>query len=480
MKFSKNLKRLRNEKGLTQEQLAESLFISRQSVSSWENDRTQPDIEMLGKLSEVLSVSIEELIYGKKRNVTLETEKPSYNGTLLVVFSVLGAFLAGTGIVLIFVYFWQKMPMLFKAVLSFLPLLAGQGVGIYVFKNKRDRLALCEGTGIFWSAGIAATLTLIYNIFDLNIYWYTVLIFVAVSIIPVILLLRCVSPVIVCYACTITWCLLLFSEKSYYFAALPSMLIVLAGCIFTASLVRNEKKSIRSLYAHWVSIIAIGTLTLLASSSMELICFTSAGALGICLIALSFKEPDILMPYRLTGLLLTSFMLLAISAAPYGSLEPTLKHIMFSAIPLVCALLFIVFSKKKSENVYLTVYCAVCFAAMTAFLAVHFSFYGRYYGNNDELTASILKPVAVAANILLMISGGREKKLLPVNVGFISIAILTFIILASSGLSLIGNGLMLSACGAALLIINYRLSKKSKKAKTPDTAKEVSFDEQEG
>ena len=89
MKISKTLKRLRSEKGITQEQLAEKLFISRQSVSSWENDRTQPDLEMLGRLSEIFEVSVEELVYGQKRNVTLETEKPDHNNTLIIVFSIL-------------------------------------------------------------------------------------------------------------------------------------------------------------------------------------------------------------------------------------------------------------------------------------------------------------------------------------------------------------------------------------------------------
>ena len=66
-KISKSIKRLRNAQGISQEALAEKLFISRQAVSSWENDRTQSDIEMIGKLAEVFNVSIEELIYGEKR-----------------------------------------------------------------------------------------------------------------------------------------------------------------------------------------------------------------------------------------------------------------------------------------------------------------------------------------------------------------------------------------------------------------------------
>lgn len=48
-KISKNIKRLRTSKGMSQDALAEKLFISRQAVSSWENDRTQPDVDKIGR-----------------------------------------------------------------------------------------------------------------------------------------------------------------------------------------------------------------------------------------------------------------------------------------------------------------------------------------------------------------------------------------------------------------------------------------------
>ena len=74
-KISKNIKKLRTERKLTQDLLAEKINVTRQTISSWENDRTQPDIEMLGTLADVFGVSLEEIIYGEKRNVGLEAVK---------------------------------------------------------------------------------------------------------------------------------------------------------------------------------------------------------------------------------------------------------------------------------------------------------------------------------------------------------------------------------------------------------------------
>ena len=61
----KNIKKAREKKELSQEQLAERLSVTRQAVSNWDRGKTEPDIEMLQRLSEVLEVSVEELIYGE-------------------------------------------------------------------------------------------------------------------------------------------------------------------------------------------------------------------------------------------------------------------------------------------------------------------------------------------------------------------------------------------------------------------------------
>lgn len=61
----KNIKKLRKEKNITQDQLAEQLHVTRQAVSNWEIGKTQPDIETLSTMAEYFEVTVEELIYGK-------------------------------------------------------------------------------------------------------------------------------------------------------------------------------------------------------------------------------------------------------------------------------------------------------------------------------------------------------------------------------------------------------------------------------
>ena len=61
---------LRKAKGMTQEQLAEQCSVSAQAVSKWENDLTAPDISLLPRLSELLGVSVDELLGVQRAEVT--------------------------------------------------------------------------------------------------------------------------------------------------------------------------------------------------------------------------------------------------------------------------------------------------------------------------------------------------------------------------------------------------------------------------
>ncbi|MBH0160576.1 MULTISPECIES: helix-turn-helix domain-containing protein [Fictibacillus] len=62
MVFGEKLKSVRKARGWSQEELAEKLFVSRQSVSKWENGQNYPSIEVIIKLSDLFEVTIDELL----------------------------------------------------------------------------------------------------------------------------------------------------------------------------------------------------------------------------------------------------------------------------------------------------------------------------------------------------------------------------------------------------------------------------------
>ena len=73
MEFNEKLRDLRKSKGLTQEQLAEAIFVSRTAISKWESGRGVPNIESLKALSEFFSISLDSLLSGEELLEVAET-----------------------------------------------------------------------------------------------------------------------------------------------------------------------------------------------------------------------------------------------------------------------------------------------------------------------------------------------------------------------------------------------------------------------
>ena len=66
MEFHEKLQELRKSRGMTQEELAEALFVSRAAVSKWESARGYPSIDSLKEIARYFSVTIDELLSGEK------------------------------------------------------------------------------------------------------------------------------------------------------------------------------------------------------------------------------------------------------------------------------------------------------------------------------------------------------------------------------------------------------------------------------
>ena len=68
------LRELRNEKNLSQEQLAEEFGVSSRSISRWENGNTMPDISIIIELADFYDVDIREIIHGERKSENMDKE----------------------------------------------------------------------------------------------------------------------------------------------------------------------------------------------------------------------------------------------------------------------------------------------------------------------------------------------------------------------------------------------------------------------
>ena len=78
MEFNEKLQELRKSRGLTQEDLAQALFVSRTAISKWESGRGYPSIDSLKSISRFFSVSIDELICQEEIISAAEEDKQSF------------------------------------------------------------------------------------------------------------------------------------------------------------------------------------------------------------------------------------------------------------------------------------------------------------------------------------------------------------------------------------------------------------------
>jgi transcriptional regulator with XRE-family HTH domain len=73
----RNLRKLRKEKGLSQQKLAEALGVSQQSINKYENHNVEPDIAMLIRMADYFDTSIDCLV-GREKNTEEQNEEKSF------------------------------------------------------------------------------------------------------------------------------------------------------------------------------------------------------------------------------------------------------------------------------------------------------------------------------------------------------------------------------------------------------------------
>lgn len=98
MELGNKIKYYRGEKELSQEELAGRVYVSRQTISNWENNKSYPDINSIVLLSEIFEISIDNLIKGdveqmKKEINSEEVKKLNFYATMMVILMLVATIL---------------------------------------------------------------------------------------------------------------------------------------------------------------------------------------------------------------------------------------------------------------------------------------------------------------------------------------------------------------------------------------------------
>ena len=181
----KHIKKIRKEKNLTQDDLAERLHCTRQTISNYENGKSEPGIEILIELAGVLEVEIDDLIYGPQKRESTKNKKRRAVAALaaacvlLAVFNILTPFAERYS----WRYFGTTPIYLLRYVLRPSALiLLGWGIteagkafaGIRIWEGRSQR-TLMIGRIFFWMTviilAVFAVLTL-WTAIDLTYSWW--------------------------------------------------------------------------------------------------------------------------------------------------------------------------------------------------------------------------------------------------------------------------------------------------------------------
>ncbi|MDO7870025.1 MAG: helix-turn-helix transcriptional regulator [Enterococcus casseliflavus] len=102
MNLSKQIKKHRERLSLSQEGLAEKLYVSRQTISNWENEKSYPDVHNLLLLSVLFDVSLDELVKGdvEQMKETIEKTAMDHYTKIMLVFTLLTAISVGPALFL--------------------------------------------------------------------------------------------------------------------------------------------------------------------------------------------------------------------------------------------------------------------------------------------------------------------------------------------------------------------------------------------
>ncbi len=348
-KVSKNLKKIRTEKKLTQDALAEKLHVTRQAISNWENDKTKPDIESLEMLAEVLDVDIEELIYGEKKAVINSQDKTKQKNRIKITLAVIGSVFVASGLAILFFGFWQDFSVPLQTAFSVIPMIAGQIVALYTYLKKKESPSWRESASIIWTIGTVATIALVDGVHNISWSYTDYLVIDSFLLIPILFIFSAIVPLAFYYYMTVhiatvgNWQNLLFS-----------LLFFTIGILYTYYLSR-DKDDIRGRIAQWITMIAAipemvvliiaGFRTGILAGSMSVL-FAGLLSFFLCIYIVSMDKTVVTSPFKpisVIGICVTmlGLSLGAISDAPYitgeNSFSFAVSVVLCVAVPLFVA-----------------------------------------------------------------------------------------------------------------------------------------------
>jgi len=416
-----------------------------------------PDLIAKGILTKEAADKIQQH-YGEVKNVTKTT-------ATLIILGILGSLLIGLGIILLLAHNWDQFSRFTRAVLSFMPLVLGQCIALWVLKNRPQSGAFKEGSATFLSLMVGASISLIsqtYNIFaDAGTFILTWMFL----IIPITYLMQASLPAAIYLIGITIWSGIYWDNPLKAVLFWPLAAIIIPHFIWT---LRQEIYVLRTAVLSFIMIICI---SFAASFSLGktwpgswIIIFPSIYSIFYFLgwLKINKTTTNWQRPLRLVGavgLFIFAFQFTFryvwqyLGAYSYGlrdfsGISALPDHIITIAVVSTAALLF--YSNIKRKHLDIALFGAVPLLAMIAYLVKE---------QSVVFPLLIFNVYLFILSISRIITGIRSSNLAVVNVGMLMLALLIIARFFDSDISFIMKGLAFIIVGIGFLAVNLKLAR---------------------
>lgn len=487
IRISRNLKKFRKQANLTQKQLAEKMNITRQAISNWENDKSQPDIDSIVKLSEALGISVEEMIYGDLRKVGTDENTDNKINVIKIVLSVFGGLFVATGLIILFVAFWQDFPDTVKLVFSFFPLLIALVFAVYVMMKKGENRVLAEIAGIVWCACAIASAYLsgnvLYDILSLDAWYVTEPIIETLPLILIIAAFYCLRSVCILpvyYTLLTLWGVNvdLSVGSNDENLSVYLMFVFLMAVLPSVGIIMKENSEERYKFAVWVN--AIGFIAVNLSMN-----FSASGGLilqNLTVLLISYcllggKDSVYSLPFRIIGTLGVCASSLISVALILDSTDVSFTKlgqifVIFTAVGFLGLCIYRVQIDYRFSASSLLMYIS---SALIMLVGILWSIFRpeyneyNYYEYITEVNSAedklrlVLVIVAALVGLSFVFTGIRSLMLFELNCGIVTVfAALVMFVTAFIELNMFSVGILLILFGGSMFAANILVSRQRK------------------
>ena len=380
---------------------------------------------------------------------------------VIILCSVLGALLIGLGIILLFGHNWEELSRPVRAVLSLLPLMAGQALAMWVVLKRPESQALKEGTATFLSLMVGASIALISQTYNIPGDTPSFILTWMLLIVPLTYLMRATIPAAIFVAGISAWSCHFWDEPLKAFLFWPLLVVVVPHFIWS---LRQEKYTIRAAILALVMAVSVcvGAHFTLGRSwpGSWVVIYSSLIAVLYLLGAWEFKgvSTNWQRPFQaLGGLGVFIMMIMLTFRFPWESTAGKYWYAKYDLSPwmvipdhilsflLVASALLLFYQYAKRQDWMRTLFGALPLLALVGY---------AFSGTSAVFPMLLFNAFLLIVSVFRLMMGIRTNNLSVINTGMVMLSALVLARFFDSEINFVLKGLVFISIGVGFLATN--------------------------